>query len=177
MSDEDELLALRFQEEEEGNFTEDVGLVDSSPADACSVCKEGGLLVLCDACTSLWHLGCVSPPLSSVPEGLWICVVCEKDFVELKFESKAAFVRERQIKMSSEAVSSALIENQEDEDDGPVVPVRRGRALVPASASSSSSSSLPETKKRKSSKKSKGRRMKGYQKDGFVVPVDSDDDC
>jgi hypothetical protein len=172
VSDEDELLALRFQQEEEGDFHEDdVGLVDSSPADACSICKEGGLLVLCDACTSLWHLGCVAPPLSSVPEGLWICGNCEKDFVELKFESRAAFVRERQIKLSSKAVSSALSEEQEDEDDGPVVPVRRGRALVPASASS-----LPEQsqKKRKCFKKFG---MRGYQKDGFVVPVDSDDEC
>ena len=174
MSDEDELLAIRFQLEEEGHFHEDVGLVDSSPADACSICKEGGLLVLCDACTSLWHLGCVAPPLSSVPEGLWICGVCEKDFVDLKFESRAAFVRERQIKLSSEAVSSALSEEQEDDEDGPVVPVRRGRALVPASASASS---LPEQsqKKRKFFKKSQG--MRGYQKDGFVVPVDSDDEC
>lgn len=191
VSDEDELLAIRIQLEEEGGEEAaeadpdvDVGLVDSSPADACSVCRDGGLLVLCDSCSSLWHLGCVAPPLPSVPEGLWICGLCEKDFLDLKFESKAAFVRERQIKLSTAAVLSAISEKQdkqEDEDEGPVVPVRRGRALAPfsasASASSSSSSSSSESKKRKSSKKSEGRRMKGYKKDGFVVPVDSDDEC
>ena len=183
VSDEDELLAIRIQLEEEGAEADaaeaDVGLVDSSPADACSVCKDGGLLVLCDSCSSLWHLACVAPPLPSVPEGLWICGLCEKDFLDLKFESKAAFVRERQIKLSSAAVLSAISDKQdkhkqEDEDEGPVVPVRRGRALAPFSASSSASS---ESKKRRSSKKSEGRRMKGYKKDGFVVPVDSDDEC
>jgi hypothetical protein len=184
VSDEDELLAIRIQLEEEGgeeaaeaDADVDVGLVDSSPADACSVCRDGGLLVLCDSCSSLWHLGCVAPPLPSVPEGLWICGLCEQDFLDLKFESKAAFVRERQIKLSTAAVLSAISEKhdkQEEEDEGPVVPVRFSAS---ASASSSSSSFSSESKKRTSSKKSEGRRMKGYKKDGFVVPVDSDDEC
>lgn len=40
----------------------------------CSVCHDGGSLVLCDHCPSSFHLDCVG--LKDVPEGDWFCPSC-----------------------------------------------------------------------------------------------------
>ncbi|XP_020243649.1 uncharacterized protein LOC109821903, partial [Asparagus officinalis] len=40
----------------------------------CSICHDGGDLILCDHCPSSFHLGCVS--LESVPGGKWFCPSC-----------------------------------------------------------------------------------------------------
>jgi hypothetical protein len=46
---------------------------------ACEVCnrpdREGSML-LCDGCGTGWHLDCLQPPLSRVPEGMWVCPMC-----------------------------------------------------------------------------------------------------
>ena len=45
----------------------------------CLICLQSanadGLLI-CDACDKGFHMGCMDPPLSSLPEGRWICPVC-----------------------------------------------------------------------------------------------------
>ncbi|XP_020252692.1 uncharacterized protein LOC109829986 isoform X3 [Asparagus officinalis] len=41
----------------------------------CTVCHDGGSLVLCDHCPSSFHLSCVG--LESVPEGKWFCPSCQ----------------------------------------------------------------------------------------------------
>lgn len=33
-------------------------------------------MLLCDACGTGWHTGCLTPPLAAVPEGAWICPMC-----------------------------------------------------------------------------------------------------
>ncbi|EDR07538.1 uncharacterized protein LACBIDRAFT_250496, partial [Laccaria bicolor S238N-H82] len=33
----------------------------------------------CDKCDSPWHLSCLTPPLSAVPDGEWFCPDCEDD--------------------------------------------------------------------------------------------------
>ncbi len=43
----------------------------------CSVCEDGGLLVICDGCGSNFHMECVEPPLTAVPEGSWFCGSCK----------------------------------------------------------------------------------------------------
>uniref|UniRef100_A0A1D1Z861 Chromodomain-helicase-DNA-binding protein 4 n=1 Tax=Anthurium amnicola TaxID=1678845 RepID=A0A1D1Z861_9ARAE len=40
----------------------------------CSMCRDGGSLVLCDHCPSSFHLACVG--LEEVPEGKWFCPSC-----------------------------------------------------------------------------------------------------
>ncbi len=42
----------------------------------CDGCGKGGKLIVCDSCESHYHLSCTSPPLSSIPEGLWSCAIC-----------------------------------------------------------------------------------------------------
>ncbi|GLC33906.1 hypothetical protein PLESTF_000189600 [Pleodorina starrii] len=48
---------------------------------ACEVCEspeDEARMLLCDACGTGWHLQCLSPPLSAVPPGQWVCPECVK---------------------------------------------------------------------------------------------------
>lgn len=36
--------------------------------DACTICGDGGSLLICDGCEKEYHMGCVKPPLAKVPE-------------------------------------------------------------------------------------------------------------
>ena len=42
----------------------------------CRGCDQGGDLLCCDHCTLVWHLECVYPAISKVPEGKWACPHC-----------------------------------------------------------------------------------------------------
>ncbi|EDV19903.1 uncharacterized protein TRIADDRAFT_61645 [Trichoplax adhaerens] len=44
--------------------------------DVCCVCNKGGELLICDTCNSVYHLRCLDPPLSSIPDGMWMCPDC-----------------------------------------------------------------------------------------------------
>uniref|UniRef100_A0A453TEW5 PHD-type domain-containing protein n=1 Tax=Aegilops tauschii subsp. strangulata TaxID=200361 RepID=A0A453TEW5_AEGTS len=43
--------------------------------DLCSICSDGGELLLCDSCPRAFHRECVG--LSCVPKGAWCCRYCE----------------------------------------------------------------------------------------------------
>lgn len=42
----------------------------------CEVCNEMGNLLCCDSCKLAYHTHCLSPPITSVPEGDWACPEC-----------------------------------------------------------------------------------------------------
>jgi len=45
----------------------------------CKVCgkdPQAGTMLECDACLCGFHLHCLDPPLSSVPDGDWLCTTC-----------------------------------------------------------------------------------------------------
>lgn len=42
----------------------------------CTSCGDGGSLLCCDNCSNAYHLACLDPPLSKVPEGDWQCLRC-----------------------------------------------------------------------------------------------------
>ncbi|XP_041849300.1 autoimmune regulator [Melanotaenia boesemani] len=44
--------------------------------DECAVCKDGGELICCDGCPRAFHLTCLDPPLTSIPNGSWQCEWC-----------------------------------------------------------------------------------------------------
>ena len=44
--------------------------------DVCAECGEAGELLMCDSCPLVYHLSCLDPPLSAVPEGSWLCPKC-----------------------------------------------------------------------------------------------------
>ncbi len=46
----------------------------------CSVCgspDDEAAMLVCEGCALGWHIYCLSPPLASVPDGVWVCPVCE----------------------------------------------------------------------------------------------------
>jgi hypothetical protein len=42
----------------------------------CHACNGGGELLCCDTCSLVFHLQCVRPHISVVPEGEWRCPYC-----------------------------------------------------------------------------------------------------
>ena len=50
----------------------------NSQEDYCRVCGDGGTLICCDSCDAAYHLHCLDPPLTEIPEGKWNCPKCKK---------------------------------------------------------------------------------------------------
>ncbi|XP_077220691.1 uncharacterized protein LOC143854550 [Tasmannia lanceolata] len=46
--------------------------------DLCTICADGGNLLLCDGCPRAFHTDCVE--LSSIPSGKWYCRYCQNAF-------------------------------------------------------------------------------------------------
>ncbi|BHF73229.1 choline dehydrogenase 5 [Sparganum proliferum] len=42
----------------------------------CTECRDGGDLICCENCPASYHIGCLNPPLSQIPEGVWLCPRC-----------------------------------------------------------------------------------------------------
>ncbi|KAJ9166335.1 hypothetical protein P3X46_021107 [Hevea brasiliensis] len=55
------------RKDEQGGNTDDSDNI-------CSVCREGGDLILCDQCPSSFHTNCIG--LEDVPDGDWFCPFC-----------------------------------------------------------------------------------------------------
>lgn len=57
-------------------------LLAKPPADLpCEVCRfpdNEAEMLLCDLCNTGWHMGCLKPALTKVPEGDWYCPRCAK---------------------------------------------------------------------------------------------------
>ncbi|KAJ8438681.1 hypothetical protein Cgig2_011864 [Carnegiea gigantea] len=51
--------------------------------DLCSICADGGNLLLCDGCPRSFHMQCASLP--SIPRGKWYCKYCQNMFEREKF--------------------------------------------------------------------------------------------
>lgn len=49
---------------------------DDEHNEFCRLCKDGGELLCCDSCTSAYHIFCLNPPLSEIPDGDWKCPRC-----------------------------------------------------------------------------------------------------
>ena len=42
----------------------------------CSICRDGGNLLLCDYCPRSFHIECLKLKEESIPEGKWYCPMC-----------------------------------------------------------------------------------------------------
>ena len=45
----------------------------------CRVCRDGGELLCCDRCPSSYHMRCLIPPMTVIPEDDWFCPRCTID--------------------------------------------------------------------------------------------------
>merc|ERR1712166_59676 len=48
------------------------------PEEECSVCFDGGDLLICDGCEQNFHLRCAVPPLKTIPADDWFCASCRR---------------------------------------------------------------------------------------------------
>ncbi len=42
----------------------------------CSICRDGGDLILCDNCPKSFHLRCLKLKDTDIPPGDWYCTTC-----------------------------------------------------------------------------------------------------
>ena len=59
------IAAARQAKEEEDNHME-----------YCRVCRDGGDLLCCDRCPSSYHMHCLIPPMTIIPQDDWFCPRC-----------------------------------------------------------------------------------------------------
>lgn len=60
--------------EPEGDAAEDAN--NDHHMEYCRVCKDGGELLCCEQCPSAYHVYCLNPPLTRVPDEEWYCPRC-----------------------------------------------------------------------------------------------------
>lgn len=51
---------------------------DGLPCFVCGEKKGAATMLLCDQCQRGWHMACLTPPLSTLPSGDWICPRCRR---------------------------------------------------------------------------------------------------
>lgn len=66
--------ALKSALEADGEVLEEE--VESDHDDVCTICLTGGDLLCCDKCPRVYHLECLVPKLSAVPNDTWFCPIC-----------------------------------------------------------------------------------------------------
>ncbi|CAF1127460.1 unnamed protein product, partial [Didymodactylos carnosus] len=49
---------------------------DDNHMEFCRVCRDGGELLCCDRCPSSYHMHCLIPPMTIIPEEDWFCPRC-----------------------------------------------------------------------------------------------------
>ncbi|CAM9862982.1 unnamed protein product, partial [Chrysoparadoxa australica] len=89
-------------------------LLDRVPwSPGCSLCGLDGdpsRVLVCDGCDKEFHLACLEPPLTVVPEGDWFCPGCQADMASgAKPELKASNADVERVKKQLDDVVSELI--------------------------------------------------------------------
>ena len=72
------------------------------PCEVCGSPDQEEVMLLCDSCNQGYHTHCLQPPLSSIPDGVWICPRCQDLMVT---EEQ---VRERMAAQPATQVASAF---------------------------------------------------------------------
>ena len=50
---------------------------DEEHEDHCAVCQQSGEVLMCETCVLVYHLKCLTPPLTRIPPGMWMCPKCQ----------------------------------------------------------------------------------------------------
>jgi hypothetical protein len=54
---------------------------DDLPCSVCGSPDDEAAMLVCEGCALGWHIYYLSPPLSAVPDGVWVCPICESSGV------------------------------------------------------------------------------------------------
>ncbi|XP_076166810.1 ATP-dependent chromatin assembly factor large subunit isoform X4 [Ptiloglossa arizonensis] len=65
--------------------------ISSQQINICTVCRSGGKLISCDACSNFYHIECIEPPIIRAPRGRWSCTDC-KDKKDKRSSTKHALI-------------------------------------------------------------------------------------
>ena len=63
----------------EGTIQPELAIVP--PGHKCFACGEktgAATMLLCDRCQRGWHMACLTPPLTTLPAGEWVCPRCKR---------------------------------------------------------------------------------------------------
>ncbi|XP_011403168.2 PREDICTED: uncharacterized protein LOC105312320 [Amphimedon queenslandica] len=107
---------------------EDV-LVDPNDVTYCEICHRSNnenVLLLCDGCDKGYHMYCLTPPLSSVPEGTWYCqdCLCLVATMNMKMAQEESSDSELSCDMTSESDKEEEEVVEEEEEEVVIVEVR-----------------------------------------------------
>ena len=58
---------------------------DDNHMEFCRVCRDGGELLCCDQCPSSYHMHCLIPPMTVIPDDDWFCPRCTVSHCLSKF--------------------------------------------------------------------------------------------
>ena len=58
---------------------------DEEHEDHCAVCQQSGEVLMCDTCILVYHAKCLTPPLTSIPPGMWMCPKCQVENIAILF--------------------------------------------------------------------------------------------
>lgn len=92
----------------------------------CFVCgsdADEASLLCCEFCPRVYHLGCLSPPLSSVPDGEWLCPRCAPLLALLHDETGVERI-----------LAARDVPHGSDHDDGGTTPAGAAAGLTDATA-------------------------------------------
>jgi hypothetical protein len=81
--------------------------------DACTICGDGGSLLICDGCEGEYHMGCLRPPLDTVPEGKWECDKC----VDIQFLAARDHLLRNTKLFQRKGTNKRSIDDMADEQD------------------------------------------------------------
>eukprot|EP00775_Hariotina_reticulata_P003516 gene3516-biopygen5211 len=89
----------------------DPRLTEDTDAVLCEVCgtdEQEDKLILCDICTHGYHLFCLSPALSAVPDGHWLCPDCVQQGYSVQEAQQRETEREQ---LAEEATAPVMFPN------------------------------------------------------------------
>jgi hypothetical protein len=178
IQDREELQETEIQQQETEEIQDIEQNKDKEENEVCKLCFKKGLLLICDGCNSLQHLECVSPRLMCIPEGLWLCTVCEEEKNNLNFKEKSTFIQHKQTKQTTQ-IASLLEQKEENESKETKESTLLSRDSNENDFDNDKESHLQNQKKKRKSftnltRELKRKKLRGYQDDGFVVPCDDD---
>ncbi|CAF4474141.1 unnamed protein product, partial [Rotaria magnacalcarata] len=70
---------------------------DDNHMEYCRVCRDGGELLCCDRCPSSYHMRCLIPPMTVIPEEDWFCPRCTDTVPPANGADTGADVKQRLI--------------------------------------------------------------------------------
>lgn len=91
------------------------------PCEVCRFVNRPDKMLLCDNCNTGWHIDCLTPKLTAVPEGVWACPYCVASGVDM-------------VALEARQLANAQAAQQAPANIAPLFSLNRRRMLAEAEA-------------------------------------------